>query len=91
MPVHTQDQQRWEQYCNPGIYRSDELVSSLQAIRRQLQSILGMLCTAAALFLTCSVLLSWRLLLIAQHPSESEDPPVEETNYASLTPAWWPL
>ena len=91
MPAHGQDHQGWEQPCKSAVYCSEELMSSLQAIRRQLQAILGMLCTAAALFLTCSILLSWRLFVIAQHPSESGDSPVEETNYASLTPPWWPL
>ncbi len=62
----------------------------VQAIRRQLWAILGMLCAAAALFLACSVLLVWRLSARAGYSARSGEPPAEGTDYASLTPVWWP-
>ena len=61
----------------------------VQAIRRQLHVILLMLCAAAGLLMGCCALLSWRLWTLTHLGNRAAE--AERTDYALLSPSWWPI
>ena len=61
----------------------------VQAIRRQLHVLLLMLCAAAGLLMGCCVLLSWRLWTLTHSGNRTIE--AERTDYALMSPSWWPL
>ena len=60
----------------------------VQAIGHQLHVILLMLCAAAGLLMGCCVLLSWRLWTLPYTVKRAAE--TEKTDYAAMSPSWWP-